>query len=101
MSTIAPDQATVYTAEPVPPRSSTLAVSSLVLGLVSIVAGWTFLVPIAGLVVGILALGREPQARTLAIWGIVLNAVLLAGSLLLVLLALALGLLALPFAFLI
>ncbi|TFB54652.1 hypothetical protein E3T34_02570 [Cryobacterium sp. TMT1-62] len=78
-----------------------MAVSSLVLGLVSIVAGWTFLVPIAGLVVGILALGREPQARTLAIWGIVLNAVLLAGSLLLVLLALALGLLALPFAFLI
>ncbi|TFD26935.1 hypothetical protein E3T49_14925 [Cryobacterium cryoconiti] len=78
-----------------------MAVSSLVLGLVSILAGWTFLVPIAGLVAGILALGREPQARTLAIWGIVLNAVLLAGSLLLVLLALALGLLALPFAFLI
>jgi len=101
MSTIAPDQTPAYTAEPVPARSSTLAVSSLVLGLVSIIAGWTFLVPIAGLVAGILALGREPQARTLAIWGIVLNAVLLAGSLLLVLLALALGLLALPFAFLI
>ena len=101
MSTIAPDQAPAYPAEPVPARSSTLSVSSLVLGLVSIVAGWTFLVPIAGLVVGVLALGREPQARTLAIWGIVLNAVLLAGSLLLVLLALALGLLALPFAFLI
>jgi hypothetical protein len=101
MSTIAPDQAPAYTAEPLPTRSSPLAVSSLVLGLVSILAGWTFLVPIAGLVAGILALGREPQARTLAIWGIVLNAVLLAGSLLLVLLALAIGLLALPFAFLV
>lgn len=101
MSTIAPDQAPAYTAEPFPTRSNPLAVSSLVLGLVSILAGWTFLVPVAGLVAGILALGREPQARTLAIWGIVLNAVLLAGSLLLVLLALALGLLALPFAFLI
>ncbi|WP_241972853.1 hypothetical protein [Cryobacterium cryoconiti] len=101
MSRIAPDQAPAYTAEPLPAASSPLAVSSLVLGLVSILAGWTFLVPIAGLVAGILALGREPQARTLAIWGIVLNAVLLAGSLLLVLLALALGLLALPFAFLI
>lgn len=77
-----------------------LAISSLVLGVVSIALGWTFLAPIAGLVVGILALGREPHNRTMAIWGIVLNAVVLAGVLLLSLLAVAFGLALLPFAFL-
>ncbi|HEX6953928.1 MAG TPA: DUF4190 domain-containing protein [Agromyces sp.] len=73
------------------------AVSSLVLGLVSIVAGFTFVVPVAGLVLGILALKREPSARTMAIWGIVLNAVMLAGLLIAGLFAAAFGLFLLPF----
>ncbi|WP_202106998.1 DUF4190 domain-containing protein [Agromyces seonyuensis] len=75
------------------------SVSSLVLGLVSIVAGFTFIVPIAGLVTGILGLKREPAGRTMAIWGIVLNSVMLAGVILFGLAVAALGLLALPFAF--
>ncbi|MEB0222561.1 hypothetical protein, partial [Pseudomonas sp. AB12(2023)] len=61
------------------------------LGLVSILAGWTFVAPIAGLVTGVLALGREPYARTMALWGIVLNAVMLAGVFLLLVLGLILG----------
>jgi hypothetical protein len=73
------------------------AISSLVLGLVSIVAGFTFVVPVAGLVLGILALKREPSARTMAIWGIVLNAVMLAGVVIAGLAAAAFGLFLLPF----
>ncbi|PJJ61413.1 DUF4190 domain-containing protein [Compostimonas suwonensis] len=78
----------------------TLSVSSFVLGLVSIVMGWTFIAPIAGLVVGILALKREPGGRTFATWGIVLNAVMLAGFLVFGLVALVIGVALLPFAFL-
>jgi hypothetical protein len=65
----------------------TLSIMSFALGLASIVFSWTFLAPIAGLVLGILALGREPQGRTFAIWGIVLNAVMLAGILISLLIA--------------
>ena len=72
------------------------AVSSLVLGLVSIVAGFTFVVPVAGLVLGILALRREPSARTMAIWGIVLNGVMLAGLVIAGIAAAAFGLMMLP-----
>ncbi|MFK3671194.1 DUF4190 domain-containing protein [Leifsonia aquatica] len=81
----------------------TLSVTSFVLGLASIVFGWTFVAPIAGLVVGIIALGREPLGKTFAVWGIVLNALMLFGVLLGLVLALAgigLGLTFLPFAFL-
>lgn len=77
--------------------TNTLGILSLVLGIVSIFAGWTFLAPIAGLVLGIMALTREPHNRTMAIWGIVLNAVLLAGSVLLALLAVIAGIAVLPF----
>ncbi|MET0853399.1 MAG: DUF4190 domain-containing protein [Microterricola sp.] len=77
-----------------------MSISSLVLGVVSIVAGWTFFLPVAGLVFGILALKREPSSRTMAIWGVVLNGALLAGSVLIGLGALLFGLVMLPFAFL-
>ncbi|MGR2753758.1 DUF4190 domain-containing protein [Agromyces arachidis] len=73
------------------------AISSLVLGLVSIVAGFTFVVPVAGLVLGILALKREPSARTMAIWGIVLNGVMLAGIVIAGLVTAAVGVFLLPF----
>ncbi|MFB6611631.1 DUF4190 domain-containing protein [Agromyces sp. NPDC056379] len=76
------------------------SIASLVLGLVSIVASSTFFVPVIGLVLGILALKREPAARTMAIWGIVLNGVMLAGTVLVAFGALVFGLAMLPFAFL-
>ena len=72
-------------------------ISSLVLGLVSILAGFTLVVPAGGLVLGILALKREPASRTMAIWGIVLNGVMLAGAVLATLVAVAFGLAVLPF----
>ena len=108
MSTLHPDQTTPPAAYPAQPAyeyspaapvrpASPLALTSLVLGLVSILAGWTFVAPIVGLVTGMLALGREPYARTMALWGIVLNAVMLAGVFLLLILGLAFGLAILPF----
>lgn len=54
------------------------SLTSLVLGLASILMGWTFTMPIVGLVFGILGLKREPAGRTMAISGIVLNSICLA-----------------------
>lgn len=76
-----------------------LSISSLVIGIVSIVAGWTFIAPVAGLVLGILALRRDPAGRTFAIWGIVLNGLMLAGVALFAAIAAVFGLALLPFAF--
>lgn len=73
------------------------------LGLASIVFSWTLLAPIVGLVVGILALSREPAGKTMATWGIVLNALMLAGVLFVALLAVVgtgIGFAFLPFALL-
>ncbi|MFF2052392.1 hypothetical protein ACFVU2_12400 [Leifsonia sp. NPDC058194] len=84
-----------------PTAYRTLSVTSFVLGLASIVFGWTFVAPIAGLVIGILALGREQLGKTFAVWGIVLNALMLFGVLIGLVLALAglgIGLGFLPFA---
>ena len=67
---------------------SPLAVWSLVLGLASIAFGFTFVVPIAGLVLGILSRRREPEGRTMALVGIISSAVMLVGTLI----ALAIGL---------
>ncbi|MGJ4843096.1 MULTISPECIES: hypothetical protein [unclassified Leifsonia] len=81
----------------------TLSITSFVLGLASIVFSWTFVAPIAGLVVGILALGREPQAKAFAVWGIVLNSIMLAGAVFVALLAVigvGVGLAFLPLAWL-
>ncbi|MDN4614788.1 hypothetical protein P5G50_10005 [Leifsonia sp. F6_8S_P_1B] len=81
----------------------TLSVTSFAFGLASIVFGWTFVAPIAGLVIGVLALRREPLGRTFAIWGIVLNAIMLAGvivGLLFAAIGLGIGFAFLPLAFL-
>jgi hypothetical protein len=82
---------------PLAEESRGFGISSLVLGLVSILAGFTLVVPAGGLVLGILALKREPASRTMAIWGIVLNGVMLAGAVLATLVAVAFGLAVLPF----
>jgi hypothetical protein len=81
-------------------ESRGFSIASLVLGLVSIVASSTFFVPVVGLVLGVMALQREPESRTMAIWGIVLNGVMLAGTVLVTIGALVFGLAMLPFAFL-
>ena len=107
MTTATPAQPQAPYAEPNPyatapgpaVESRGFSIASLVLGLVSIVASYTFVVPAVGLVLGVMALSREPASRTMAIWGIVLNAVMLAGAALVTLGALVFGLAMLPFAF--
>ncbi|MFP3380618.1 hypothetical protein SB767_30315, partial [Bacillus sp. SIMBA_069] len=79
----------------------TLSIASFALGAASIVFGWTLVAPVAGLVLGIMALKREPLGRTWAIWGIVLNAVMRAGIALVgmaLLIGVGVGFAALPFA---
>jgi len=94
------DQPNPYATYSAPVAESTgFSIASLVLGLVSIVASYTFIVPAAGLVLGIMALKREPASRTMAIWGIVLNAVMLGGAVLVGIGAALFGLAMLPFAF--
>jgi hypothetical protein len=56
-----------------------LSIIALVLGIASVVFGQTFLVPIAAIVVGVIAFRREPGGRTMAVWSIVLGAVMAFG----------------------
>ncbi|GEM_PF-3407339 len=75
----APQLAAPAQAQPIDPRNANaFSIASFVLGLVSIVAGWSFFAPVTGLVLGIIALRRGTGERTLALWGVWLNGVLLA-----------------------
>jgi len=60
-----------------PPQPKGLSVASMVLGLVSLVAGFTFVVPLIGLILGILGVRREPAGRGMAIAGIIISALIL------------------------
>lgn len=55
-----------------PPRG--FSITSMVLGLVSIFFGFTFLVPIGAVIFGIIGLKREPAGKGMAITGIVIGA---------------------------
>lgn len=65
-------------AAPQAPAGNGLAIASFVLGIVSVLSSWTFIAPIVGLILGVLALRRNAQERTLALWGVWMNAALLA-----------------------
>lgn len=75
---------------PVSSTNQTLGITSLVLGIASVALSLTFIVPVAAIVVGILALQREAASRTFAIWGIVTGGFALAGGFILALIGLAL-----------
>lgn len=60
----------------------TLGIISLVLGVASLAFGLVFIVPIAAIVLGALALKSEPASRAIAIGGIVTGAVSLSGAIL-------------------
>ncbi|GAA1615190.1 DUF4190 domain-containing protein [Leucobacter chromiireducens] len=84
-------------------NSRVFAIVGFVLGIASIVSSWTFIAPIAGLILSILALRRGTTERTLALWGVWLNSIMLAFTAIGILIgavALGAGLLALPFAWL-
>ena len=77
-------QTTALPASPTPVAPAvvverTLSVVAFALGVASVVLGQTFVVPIAAMVLGIVAYRREPSARAFAVWGIVLGAVMLFG----------------------
>lgn len=55
-----------------------LSVASMVLGLVSIFLGFTFILPIIGFVLGLVGLKKEPAGRGMAITGVVLSGLILA-----------------------
>lgn len=55
-----------------------LAITSFVLGIVSIVSGYVFFIPILGLIFGIMAKNRDTSNPALMKWGIGLNAAILA-----------------------
>lgn len=55
-----------------------LAITSFVLGIVSIVLGWSFVAPIIGLILGLVALNNNTSERKLALWGAWLNGAILA-----------------------
>ena len=56
-----------------------LSITSLVLGIASLLFGWTFLVPIAGVICGFMGMKREPAARGFWLSGLVLNGLALLG----------------------
>ena len=71
-------------------NNTSLGTASLVLGICSLLAGWIFIAPIIGLVLGFKSRREEPLARTRANWGIVLNGFCMLGwVMLLVILAVA------------
>ncbi|MBK0422786.1 DUF4190 domain-containing protein [Leucobacter sp. CSA2] len=81
-------------------RTHTFTIASFILGIVSVVSGWTFIAPIVGLTLGVIALRRGTKDRALALWGVWLNAAMLAISAIVVLfsvLFVGMGLLAVPF----
>jgi hypothetical protein len=64
---------------PVYPEPKGKSVASLVIGIVSLVFGFTFILPIIGVILGALGISREPAGRGMAIAGLVLNLISLAG----------------------
>jgi len=67
------EEATIVDQQLVVRTQPILAILSLVFGITGIVTTMIFPFSVAGLVLGILALRREPQARAMAIWGTVIS----------------------------
>lgn len=67
-----------YTAPSAPAApGDAFSITSFVIGIVSVFAGFTFFAPLAGLIFGILGRRRGTNHSALNMWGIVLNAVML------------------------
>jgi hypothetical protein len=66
-----------------PPQPKGASVTAMVLGLVSLFLGFTFVVPIVGFIFGLVGLNKEPAGRGMAIAGLVLNGLMLLGWVLL------------------
>jgi hypothetical protein len=75
------------------PEPKGLSIASMVLALVSVIFGFTFLLPITALILGIVGLRREPAGRGMAVAGVVISGLILVvwGILLAVLLVVGLS----------
>jgi hypothetical protein len=60
-----------------PSHSKGKSIASMVLGIVAVFFGYTFIIPIIGLILGITGIRNEPAGRGMAIAGIVLNGIVL------------------------
>jgi hypothetical protein len=67
---------------------SPLSLTSLVLGIASVALSFTVVVPIVGVVLGVLGRRREPEGRTMALIGIISSAVMLLGTVVLLVIGL-------------
>ena len=65
--------------------------ASLLLGICSLLAGWTLVAPVLGLILGVMSRGDEPFARGRAVWGILLNLIAMLGWIIGIALLLAAG----------
>jgi hypothetical protein len=75
-----------------PPQPKPLSITAMVLGIVSVVFWFTFLVPVGALVFGIIGLKKEPAGRGMSITGIVLGSICLLGTVIVVVLWIVLAL---------
>ena len=66
--------------------------ASLLLGICSLLAGWTLVAPILGVIRGVSSRGSEPLPRGRAGWGIFLNLIAMLGWVIAVVAVLAAGL---------
>lgn len=82
-------QTVVYTSYQPQPKG--FSVTSLVLGIASVLFGFTFLVPIGAVIFGIVGIRREPTAKGMSITGLILGAVMLVGWIILLVLWLSLA----------
>lgn len=74
------------------PEPKGMSIASMVLALVSILFGFTFLVPIAALILGIAGLRKEPAGRGMAVAGVIISSLLLVVWALIVVVILVVGL---------
>lgn len=72
-----------------PPRG--LSIASMVLGIASVLFGWTVVVPLTGVVLGIVGIRKEPAGKAMAITGLVLNGLALSVWVVLLLILVAVG----------
>lgn len=61
------------------PQPKGFSITSLILGLASILFGFTFLVPIGAVIFGAIGIKREPSARGMSITGLILGGIMLLG----------------------
>ncbi|MGN6197300.1 hypothetical protein [Humibacter sp.] len=61
------------------PQPKGFSITSLILGLASILFGFTFLVPIGAVIFGAIGIKREPTGRGMSITGLILGGIMLLG----------------------